>query len=72
MIPINCRRKTQIILIILVLVACSASVVWQPWAGIFSLLFFLLIADYLFLNDEMHNSFDPNYGNWKRKTDPKF
>ena len=71
MIPVNCRRKTQMILIVLVLICMSAATVWTPWAGVFGLLFFLLVTDYLFLNPDDF-LFDPNWDNWKRRTDPKF
>ena len=71
MIVVNYRRRVQLFLLFLTICFMSAATHWTPYAGIFALLFFLLIVDYLFLN-EGDFVFDPNYRNWARKMEPKY
>jgi len=67
---LNTRRKIEFVLLFfIVLFAFAAASVgyWIQWAFLASILVFLIIVDYLFL-DESAFIFDPNRDSWAQKS----
>ena len=70
MLQINLRRKVLFFLLFLNLCFLGGAQNWAPWAGVLTILFAVIVVDYLFLDDSQFD-FDPNYKNWARRQDAR-
>lgn len=67
---LNYRRRLYLILLFLLILTTCASYstdLWLQWLVVLTMLFVLVVTDFLFLGDDSF-VFDPNYRSWQQAT----